>query len=157
MRTRYSARAIVLNNKSQVLLFKFIFGEGQYEKVLWVTPGGGLEKDESFADALMRELYEETGVHIINAGHIIAERELEIHSADMTFISHEKYFLLRDFPTEIIMDQMTNNEKNTLLNYKWWSLDELVHTTEEIAPPELPTLLIRIIENEKIDKPVKLS
>lgn len=43
MDIRNSARAILMNNSGQVLLFKFKFEDVKDQKILWVTPGEGLK------------------------------------------------------------------------------------------------------------------
>lgn len=51
-------RAIVLNNKNQILLVKHTYLSG------WFLPGGKAKKNEDSRDALKRELKEELGVDI---------------------------------------------------------------------------------------------
>ena len=52
METRKSARAILLNSENRIFLFKFEFGFLSDKKTLWVTPGGGIEKGETFEEEL---------------------------------------------------------------------------------------------------------
>ena len=64
---RKVSRAILLNENNQVCLLKIsgedIFGKRDY----YETPGGGVDLNESYEDAIVRELDEEVGVnaHII--------------------------------------------------------------------------------------------
>ncbi len=52
---RISAKGVFFNEKGEVLLIKSI--DGKY----WALPGGGMEENESLAEAAERELREETG------------------------------------------------------------------------------------------------
>ena len=73
METRKSARAILFNSRKEILLFRFRFEDlkdpvDSDRKAYWITPGGGLEKGESFEAALLRELREETGIQSFSPG-----------------------------------------------------------------------------------------
>lgn len=56
---RVSAKALILNDKKQFMLFKEQDG-------IWDLPGGGLEFNEDPVDALKREIKEESGLSIIS-------------------------------------------------------------------------------------------
>jgi len=51
--------ALVFDEQGQILLFKHT-----YRKFEWGIPAGGLEQREQPADAILREFFEETGMHI---------------------------------------------------------------------------------------------
>lgn len=54
-----AAIAVIFNdNKSQVLLVK------RQDVPVWVLPGGGVDEGESSQEAVIREVFEETGLHV---------------------------------------------------------------------------------------------
>ncbi|WP_181447625.1 MULTISPECIES: NUDIX domain-containing protein [unclassified Rhodococcus (in: high G+C Gram-positive bacteria)] len=60
MRLRHSARGLVVDDQSRLLLYRFIAPGGGL--TVWCPPGGGLEGDETPSEALARELDEEIGL-----------------------------------------------------------------------------------------------
>jgi len=54
---RLGAAAIIVNDQNCVLMVKHSYG-----KLNWEIPGGAVEADESVADAVVREVREETGL-----------------------------------------------------------------------------------------------
>lgn len=67
---RLAAYALIVNTAGEILLTWF--NGGTYGHPAWTLPGGGVDYDESLAQALVREVYEETGYRVI-AGRIVGE------------------------------------------------------------------------------------
>ena len=75
MRERKSARLLVISPGQEVLLFRFVHTDDALAgKDHWATPGGGLEQDESFRQAAIRELFEETGIEVDEVGEPVGDR-----------------------------------------------------------------------------------
>ena len=56
---------LIFKDKKKVLLCKKPDGVGPYPGC-WLTPGGGIENNESLNECAKREVYEEVGVKITN-------------------------------------------------------------------------------------------
>ncbi len=60
--TRLAAYAVIVDAEHRILLSWWNGGD-QPERASWSLPGGGVEFDEAVEDAVVREVYEETGYH----------------------------------------------------------------------------------------------
>ncbi len=94
MRIRKCARAVIINERNEILLQQFDFRDVAGNKVLWVTPGGGIEENETPAEALKRELYEELGIVVDLLGGPIFQLDVWIEGKQGSFISRETRVLI---------------------------------------------------------------
>ena len=143
MRSRPSSRLLIVNPDNAVLLFRFVFVEGALEgEDYWATPGGGLEEDETFEEAAVRECFEETGIRIADPGPEIARREFNLRLSDgEQVVADERFFLIRHSSSILSREGWTAEEARVVAECKWWSRDELAQTLAPVFPEDLLTLL----------------
>ena len=145
MYVRDNARAFILSEENEILLQRFIFSFTGRERILWVTPGGGVEGDESVQEALERELFEELGIEVAIVGEPVLTLDIPFDGKNGKFISHEVYYLLHlSSDTVVTFENMEENEKDTFLDLKWWSLEELKNEEFEFEPHEE---ILRLLES----------
>ncbi|MDD5417252.1 MAG: NUDIX domain-containing protein [Candidatus Aenigmarchaeota archaeon] len=97
----------------------------------WTLPGGKLHFKESFEDALVREVNEETGIDLISFEIICVSNE----------IAGEKHFVTIGAVSEEFEGEANLMEPEEITEWQWFSLDEL--------PEKLFIPSKNIIENYK--------
>ena len=157
MDERKSSRAIIIND-DKIFLFQFHFAMLQDEKTLWVTPGGKVEKGESYKSCLEREIFEELGINIVCPEKHHYEREMICTKRNGDeFLSVERYYVLylgdaHDFSYE----NWSQAEKNLTKNARWWSCEEIENSTDDFFNDQLSEILKEIVEHNLPDDPVEI-
>jgi len=135
---RPAARILLIDDRDQVLLFRFtVDGRPPF----WVTPGGALDPGESHAEAARRELREETGL----------DRDCgpEIHARTVTFttvenvpvVADERYFLVRTDGFTPDTSAHTALERVVMQTHRWFSRAELTSWHELIFPEDIADII----------------
>ncbi|MGY3175455.1 DNA mismatch repair protein MutT [Pseudomonas sp. MWU12-2312b] len=143
MRQRNAARLLVINPDRQVLLFRFQHKDDALAgRNYWATPGGGLEDGETFEAAAIRELFEETGMHVDAIGASAGQDRFSMMlPSGETVLAVEQYFVVHAEREPLTRDGWTAEEKRVMAEHKWWSIAELEQTTETVWPQGLIEML----------------
>jgi ADP-ribose pyrophosphatase YjhB (NUDIX family) len=137
---RRAVRAVVVDARERVLLVRFSFPDGTD---FWATPGGGVEGDEDEADALRRELAEESGLNDVVIGPCLWTRDHTFPWDGRSVRQRETIYLVRvgDYEAAPTVDLAAEG----VAEIRWWTLAELAATAERIVPAALPTALPGIL------------
>jgi 8-oxo-dGTP pyrophosphatase MutT (NUDIX family) len=143
MKTRPSARLLVLNPDGRVLLFRYAHMFGALAgQTYWSTPGGAVEKGETFEEAAERELFEETGIIVTSVGKPVAERTFPLQLTDGTWVTAEElYFLVQAKDNSLSRAGWTAAERETMFDHLWWTMEEISGTGETVYPENLATMI----------------
>lgn len=131
--TRISAYGLIVQD-ARILLCR-ISSRVPVDVGFWTLPGGGIDFGEAPVDAMVREVYEETGLTVCALG-VADINSLYLEEADRAF--HGIRILYR---TELIGGALRYEVDGTTDLCAWWSLEEarqlprvdLVSTGLEIA------------------------
>ncbi|MEX0783971.1 MAG: NUDIX domain-containing protein [Dehalococcoidia bacterium] len=131
---RPTARVVLLDPAGRILLFKVTEPERPQAAPFWITPGGGLEGDETFEECARRELREETGIEDVELGPCIWLREHTWRWGAAWIRSQERYFVARTEQTGVSNSYQTELEMQFLAEHRWWTLDEMRGAAERLVP-----------------------
>jgi len=143
---RRAGRVLLVDAQRRVLLFRagdpLLPARGTW----WVTPGGGLDDGESFAQGAARELGEETGLVVdpVELGGVVLERESEFRWNGGHYLQTEEFFLLRVDSHVVDQTGLSSLEVACFVEHRWWDLDALAATADVVYPPNLAELLGRL-------------
>jgi 8-oxo-dGTP pyrophosphatase MutT (NUDIX family) len=101
-----------------------------------------LEPGETFAEAAIRELTEETGIAIDKIGDPVARREFVMTMpGGEPVVADEQFFVVPVEEQRVLRDQWTAAEIEVITDSRWWTAAALKTTQETIWPNDLPEIL----------------
>ena len=154
---RRAARALLIADGS-VLLIKGCDPARPEPGDWWLTPGGGIEDDESIEAAIVREILEETGLHLTaeRLGPVVATRTAEFEFDNRSFRQTESFFAIEVETFAPHAEGWDSIEQRALLAHRWWTLEELRTTEEQLYPREIADLLEAVLARS-VTSPIRLS
>lgn len=142
---RETARILLAKPTGEVFLLLTHFDPEVGLPPRWITPGGGIDAGETPIEAAVRELREETGISVSQEalgetlGQISGRWDWGDGQNHHTYTDHFYKLVVDGF--ELDSSGWTEDERRDVLDYRWWSLTELIETVEQIAPHGLADLI----------------
>lgn len=143
---RRAARVLLVDEDGRILLQNCCDPSEPGEGTWWNTMGGGLDEGESPAQAAVRELHEETGLHLSvdEVGPVVHRRLTHFRFGGTDYRQSEDYFLVRTTCFAAAPTAHSDLEMVAVLGTRWWTRDELRGSSERVYPEELLDVLDRL-------------
>ncbi|MEU6607434.1 NUDIX hydrolase [Streptomyces shenzhenensis] len=153
---RKVARVVLLDPDDRILLLHGHEPDDPADD-WWFTPGGGLEGDETRAQAALRELAEETGITDVDLGPVLWWRRCSFPFAGRRWDQDEWYYLARTAQTATEAMALTELERRSVAGARWWTCRELARTHETVYPTRLAGLLRTLLDEGPPAGPMTLD
>jgi len=140
--TRRAARVVLLTPEREVLLMHIAFPFRAAP--IWVAPGGGLERDETWEEAAARELHEETGQRR-TIGRLVFEQRFALPGGAQPRTQHERFFLVETARFEPVARTLEGNERAWFRGFGWWPLARLSSAPDVFSGAALAAAIERAL------------
>jgi 8-oxo-dGTP pyrophosphatase MutT (NUDIX family) len=156
---RRSARVLLLDGADRLLLFRFHFNRGEPDSGRrWLTPGGGVDEQESLPQAAVRELREETGLVVgpEELGPLVATTSGYADLGWAAGVFRDDFFVHRVSAHKVDVSGLEAREQTQITGHRWWTAEELSSTTEIVHPFGLAALMADLLAGRIPEEPVRL-
>ena len=157
MKRRQAVRALIVSEPDEsVLLLRMQRPDRAGD--FWLLPGGGVKPNEDRLDALLREVWEETGLTVSSTPRLIWQRTHRFGRSGNCTEQHEDIYLVvapRFQPTSAHNPEQS--EVGIFREFRWWSATALGAAGNDVfAPRSLPSLVAGIRAKGPPPQPISL-
>ena len=150
-------RAVVLDQHEEILLLHT--HDPTYPELgsWWELPGGGIDPGETYREAVIRELAEETGI-AVRPQQVAAptwRRRATFRYRGERRVNNEVIVLVRlPMPgPAVVGDGRIGFEDDDYFDYRWTPVADVLASTDRFYPGRLPALLEPFLAGQRIEEP----
>jgi ADP-ribose pyrophosphatase YjhB (NUDIX family) len=122
----------------------------------WFAPGGALDPGETYEDAVVREMLEETGL-VVDAQALsspVWSRDVAFEWKGILERHVERFFLIRVAGHDVDTERFEPAGGAVTRTHRWWTLDEIIASDDVFAPSDFGAHLAPLLRGEVPDSPV---
>lgn len=158
---RQAARVVLLDVRDRVLLINASDPADRTKPPWWEIPGGGMDPQESSAEAAARELWEEAGIRDARVGPCVWVQRAQFSFGGWEFDQDERIHVAwLDRPGDEREHRprgLEALEAAAFRGHRWWPVDELLDSAVPVLPHRLREHLPDLVTGNLPDPPIDIS
>ena len=152
---RLTVKLLLLDEQDRLLLIHS--RDPRSGQDCWYPVGGGIEPGETVQQAAGREAADETGLVELPVGAPVWIRDHTYRYGGREVEVHEEWLLHRVRHFHPAPAALTDYESKTIHRFHWWSIENLIKTTDTVYPPRLGHRLSCLLKNRIPSIPIDIS